>query len=287
MTGTVTAPKTRPLREDLGFGVEVLDVDFPAADDVTRAAIVAAFQTSGAVLLRGQDMAPDDLLDFVRLFGEPEGHTLQQFTLPGYPNIYILSNKVVDGRPIGAHNDGVGWHTDYSYRAEPVMSTMLYGVEVPPEGADTLIADMVAAYAALPAEKQAALGRLSLRHSYAHFMATREHGRMELDERIKAENPEVVHPLIRTHPADGRKALWVSTGTVVRVEGADDPDDLSLLDELVAFGTQERFVYRHKWEKGDLLMWDNRCTLHTGTLYDDKTYDRLMHRLWAKGDRPY
>lgn len=286
MTMTVTELETRPLRADLAFGCEVLGVEFVTSDAATRSAIVAAFHRSGAILLRGQDMTPDDLLDFVRLFGEPEGHTLQQYTLPGYPNIYILSNKIVDGRQIGAHNDGVGWHTDYSYKAEPVMSTMLYGVEVPPEGADTLLADMVAAFQALPPERRAALSRLKLHHSYAHFMATREHGRMALSDEIKAANPDVVHPLIRTHPADGRKALWVSTGTVVEIVGAEDPTELSLLDELVAFGTQDRFVYRHNWAKGDLLMWDNRCTLHTGTLYDDEKYDRLMHRLWVKGDRP-
>lgn len=279
--------RTRPLREDLSFGCEVLDIDFPKTAPNERAALVDAFHQSGAILLRGQDMSPDDLLSFVRLFGEAEGHTLQQFTLPGYPNIYVLSNKVVDGRPIGAHNDGVGWHTDYSYKAEPVMSTMLYAVEVPAEGSDTLLADMCAAFRAMPPERQEVLSKLQLHHSYAHFMATREYGRLELSDEIKAENPDVIHPLIRTHPADGRKALWVSTGTVVEVIGADDPEDLSLLDELVTFGTQDQFVYRHKWQVGDVLMWDNRCTLHTGTLYDDKKYDRLMHRLWVKGDRPY
>lgn len=279
--------KTKPLRDDLSFGCEVLGVDFVNADASTREAIAQAFHKSGAILLRGQSMSPDNLVDFVKLFGEPEGHTLQQYTLPGYPNIYVLSNKVVDGRPIGAHNDGVGWHTDYSYKAEPVMSTMLYAVEVPPVGADTLIADMCAAYNALPQERKQALEKLKLHHSYAHFMATRDHGRLEISDEIRAETPDVVHPLIRTHPADGRKALWVSTGTVVEVVGAADPRNLSMLDELVEFGTQDRFVYRHKWQVGDLLMWDNRCTLHTGTLYDDKKYDRLMHRLWVKGDRPY
>jgi taurine dioxygenase len=232
-------------------------------------------------------MSPDDLLDFVRLFGEPEGHTLKQFTLPGYPNIYILSNKVVDGRAIGAHNDGVGWHTDYSYKAEPVMSTMLYAVEVPPEGADTLLADCVAAYEALPDARKAQLDGLKLHHSYQHFMENREYGAMKLSEEIKAETPDVIHPLIRTHPADGRKALWVSTGTVKEVVGMPVEDGLALVDELVDWATQDRFVYTHKWRVGDVLMWDNRCTLHTGTLYDDKKYDRLMHRLWAKGDRPY
>jgi taurine dioxygenase len=281
----VAPPPIRELKP--GFGAEVLGVDFPRATPEQRRLLVDAFQHHGALLLRDQTMSPDDLLDLIRLFGEPEGHTLQQFTLPGYPNIYILSNKVVDGRPIGAHNDGVGWHTDYSYKAEPVMSTMLYAVEVPPEGSDTLLADLCAAYDALAPERRAALGELKLHHSYQHFMENREWGAMKLSEELKAQNPDVIHPLIRTHPADGRKALWVSTGTVKEVIGLPEPDGLALVDELVEWATQDRFVYRHKWRVGDVLMWDNRCTLHTGTLYDDTKYDRLMHRLWVKGDRPY
>lgn len=270
-----------------GFGAVIEGVDAAHADAATMAGVVDAFHHHGAILLRGQSMTPDDLMRFVRLFGEAEGHTLLRNTVPGYPEIYVLSNRIVDGRPIGAHNDGVGWHTDYSYREEPVMCTMLYAVEVPPEGSDTLLADGCAAYDALPAERRDALERLKLHHSYAHFMANREHGeRLQLTEAQKSENPDVDHPLIRTHPADGRKALWPSTGTVTAIVGADDPTDLALLDELVEFLTQERFVHRHKWQAGDILMWDNRCTLHTGTLFDDTKYIRTMHRLWVKGDRP-
>ena len=231
---------------------------------------------------------PDDLMDFIGRFGEPEGHTLGEFTLPGYPKIYVLSNRVVDGRPIGAHNDGIGWHTDYSYKARPVMSTMLYAVEVPPEGSDTLLADQCAAWRALPTERQQALEGLIVHHSYQHFMENRDFGgRMILSDALKAENPDVFHPLIRTHPADGRKAIWVSTGTVKEIVGLPKAEGLALIDELVEFVTQDRFVFRHKWRVGDVLMWDNRCTLHTGTLYDDTRYIREMHRLWVKGDRPY
>jgi taurine dioxygenase len=276
----------RPLKA--GFGAEILNLDLTKAGDAELDGVVAAFHRHGAILLRGQTLKPTALLAFVRRFGEAEGHTLQENTLPGFPNIYVLSNRIVDGRPIGAHNDGVGWHTDYSYKAEPVMSTMLYAVEVPPEGSDTLLADMCAAWDALTPQKQQQLDGLSLHHSYAHFMENRAFGeRMTLPEAIKRDNPDVVHPLIRRHPADGRKALWVSTGTVTEVVGMPNPQGLELIDELVEFVTQERFVYRHKWRVGDVLMWDNRCTLHTGTLYDDTKYIREMHRLWVKGDRPY
>ncbi|TWB56276.1 TauD/TfdA dioxygenase family protein [Nitrospirillum viridazoti] len=283
---TLEALRTRPLKP--GFGAEILDVDLKTASPAEMDQVVEAFHRHGAILLRGQDLDPAGLKAFLGRFGPLEGHTQKQFTLPDHPEVYILSNKVVDGKPIGAHNDGVGWHTDYSYKAEPVMCTMLYAVEVPAEGSDTLLADLCAAYDALPEERRAQLDGLQLHHSYEYFMTSRQYLRVDqLSPELKAENPDVIHPLIRTHPADGRKALWVSTGTVKEVVGMPNPQGLELLDELVAFVTQDRFVHAHKWQVGDILIWDNRCTLHTGTLYDDKKYTRLMHRMWVKGDRPF
>jgi len=284
MTSAVE-PRTRPLKE--GFGAEILDVDLRRADDATMAGVVDTFHRHGAILLRDQTLTPAELTAFVARFGEPEDHTLKENTIPGFPKVYVLSNRVVDGKPIGAHNDGIGWHTDYSYKAEPVMATMLYAVEVPPEGSDTLLADCVAAWNALPPERQAELDGRVLHHSYQYFMANRDYGRRELSDELKAQNPDVFHPLVRTHPADGRKALWPSTGTVIEIVGAPNPEGLDLVQELVDFATQDRFVFRHKWRVGDILMWDNRCTLHTGTLFDDTKYIREMHRLWVRGDRPY
>jgi taurine dioxygenase len=273
------------------FGAEILDVDLKAAlkagDDETLDAVVDTFHRHGAIMLRGQDLSPGELTDFIARFGDPEDHTLKEFTFANFPKVYRLSNKLVDGKPIGAHNDGVGWHTDYSYKAEPVMATMLFAVDVPAEGSDTLIADCVAAWNALPPERQAELEGKVVHHSYQYFMATREFGARELSDELKAENPDVYHPLIRTHPADGRKALWPSTGTVIEVMGMPKAEGLELVQDLVEFATQDRFVYRHKWQVGDVLMWDNRCTLHTGTLFDDTKYVREMHRLWVRGDRPY
>jgi taurine dioxygenase len=282
---TAVEIRTRSMRQ--GFGAEILDVDLRRADEATLDEVVATFHRHGAILLRGQVMTPGDLTDFISRFGEPEDHTLKEFTVEGFPKVYRLSNRVVDGKPIGAHNDGIGWHTDYSYKAEPVMATMLYAVEVPAEGSDTLLADCVAAWNALPPERQAALKGLVLHHSYQHFMSTREYGARELSDELKAQNPDVFHPLVRSHPADGRQALWPSTGTVIEVMGMPNPAGLELVQELVDFAVQDRFVHRHKWRVGDILMWDNRCTLHTGTLFDDAKYVREMHRLWVRGDKPY
>lgn len=270
-----------------GFGAEIRGIDLASAAPAVLQDVVACFHLHGAILLRDQSMAPDDLVRFASAFGEPEGHTIQEFTLPGHPEIYVLSNRLVDGKPIGAHNDGVGWHTDYSYKAEPVMCTMLYAVQVPEEGSDTLLADTCAAYDAMPGDRRAALEDLVLHHSYAHFMATREFQRRELTPAQLLENPDVRHPLVRTHPADGRRALWPSLGTVKGIDGMQTDAALALLDEVIAHCTQERFVYTHKWRRGDVLVWDNRCSLHTGTLFDDEKYVREMHRLWVKGDRPF
>jgi taurine dioxygenase len=162
-----------------GFGARIHDIDLPSASDAEIDKVVAAFHRHGAVVVPGQDMTPDDLMRFIGRFGDPEDHTQTRFTLPGYPKIFILSNRVVDGKPIGAHNDGVGWHTDYSYKPEPVMLTMLYAVEVPDEGSDTLLADGCAAWNALSPERQAELLPLSLHHSYKHFMATRQFGQQQ------------------------------------------------------------------------------------------------------------
>lgn len=280
----VAGLKTKELKP--GFGAEILDVDLARSSDEILDSVVEVFNLRGAVLLRDQQLEPDDLVRFIARFNEPEGHTITQFTMPDHPQIYLLSNKVVDGKPVGAHNDGVGWHTDYSFREHPVMCTMLYGVEVPPEGSDTLLADLCAAYDELPEDRQRFYDSLSLHHSYLHFMETRELGRKAHTPELIADNPDVIHPLVRVHPRNARRALWVSTGTVKEVVGMPNPEGLELLDDIVKFATQDKFVYRHKWRVGDVLVWDNRCTLHTGTLYDDKKYSRLMYRLWAKGDKP-
>lgn len=273
---------TRPLKD--AFGAELLEVDL--ADRSAHPATIAAFHRHGAIVVRDQRLTPEQLIAFGSAFGPLEGHAVSDYVLPGHPEIYVLSNRLDNGKPVGAHNDGIGWHTDSAFLAEPVMSTMLYAIEVPPEGSDTLLADQVAAFAALSPEQQAMLAPLRLQHSYAHLMDSREHGRKAVPQEVLDAHPDVIHPLVRTHPADGRKALWVSGGTRGFV-GMEAARSAALIDELIDFVTDERFVYRHKWRKGDVLMWDNRCTLHTGTLFDDRRYIREMYRLWIKGDRPF
>ena len=284
-----TMPRTRTVETSSlseRLGVEVIGVDLRNLDDEEFREIEHAFHSHGVILIRGQSLTPRQLSDFVRRFGPLETHTLLQYTLPDYPEIYVLSNVEENGKPIGAHNEGIGWHTDLSYKELPVMATVLYGIICPPEGADTLFADMTAAYEDLPDESKHKLDGLRIHHSYHRYMASRD-DRAPLTKAQKAATPDVFHPLVRTHPRTRRKSLYIGTGTVFAVEGVPNPEGKALVDGLIDYATAERFTYAHKWCEGDVLMWDNRCTLHTGTLFDDTKYKRLIHRMMVKGDKPF
>ncbi|MCW5770050.1 MAG: TauD/TfdA family dioxygenase [Rhodospirillaceae bacterium] len=273
---------TTPLRED--FGVEVTGLDVARADAATLAEIKRQVDLHGALVIRGQSLDPDQLLAFTRVFGEPAGNALLEYTVSGHPEIYVISNKVVDGRAIGDPEAGTAWHTDLNYAARPAAYTLLYALDVPPEGSDTLIADTCAAWNALPEEEQRRIDGLKVHHSYAN-LAVRAN--RTLSEEEKREFPDVFHPLIRRHPADGRKTIWgLSSTTPNGIVGMPNPEGKDLIRGLLEFTTQERFVYRHKWQVGDVLLWDNRCTLHRGTPFDKQRHIRHVHRTWVRGEVP-
>jgi taurine dioxygenase len=273
-------------RLDPGFGAEIEGANIPNLTDREFRTIEDAFNRYSAIVIRDQKLTARDFHAFVERFGELETHTLRQYTLPDDEKIYVLANIEENGRQIGAHNEGIGWHTDLSYKQKPVMATALYGIICPPVGADTLIADMSAAYDALADARKRDLDDLKIHHSYHRFMASRD-DRAPLTEVQKAQTPDVYHPLVRTHPVTGRKSLYIGTGTVFGIIGMPNPTGKALVNELVDYATQEAFVYRHVWRENDILMWDNRCTLHTGTLFDDQIYKRLVYRMMVKGDTPY
>ncbi len=270
----------RPIK--YGFGVEVRGIDLATCGPEPLQTIVDAFNRHGILIVRDQTLSPEAQMDVTRAFGTPETNQRLEYTYPGIPEIYVISNRVVDGKRVGDYEAGQGWHTDSSYLPEPVMCTMLHAMEVPPEGSDTVMADLCAVWNALPPERQAELDGLQVQHSWRALMELKN---VHLDPDDNAI-PDVVHPMVRRHPTDGRPALWVSTGTTRGVVGMPNPQGLDLLTELVDFATQEQFLYRHKWSVGDLLIWDNRCTLHTGTPFDITKYQRHVHRTWVKGDRP-
>jgi taurine dioxygenase len=265
-----------------GFGVELNGIDLATCGPDLHREVVEIFDRHGVMVIRDQTLSPEAQIAFTHAFGTPEDNPRKEFTHPDHSEIYVISNKVVDGRKIGDPTAGQGWHTDSSFLAEPVKCTMLYAMEVPDEGSDTLLADLCAAWNTLPSERQAELEKLKVQHSWRALMELKNVYLAPDDNTL----PDVIHPMVRVHPADGRKALWVSTGTTRGVVGMPNPQGLDLLQELVDFATQDKFVYRHKWHVGDVLIWDNRCTLHTGTPFDLSKYQRHVHRTWVRGDRP-
>jgi taurine dioxygenase len=173
-----------------------------------------------------------------------------------------------------------------SYFPRPMLGSMLYGVECPPEGADTEFASMFAAHDALPASLHALLARSRGVHDYAWHYATYLSHRPPLTDEEKAKAPPVTHPALRTHPVSGRKAVYLSEGLTRTLEGMDEEAGRQLVVEVSQFATQPQFVYRHQWRPRDLVFWDNRSTMHRATEFDNR-YRRLMRRTTVEGDAPF
>jgi len=278
--------KTRSLHP--GFGIEVLDLDLAdPASDVAVDQLVQDLERHSLILVRGQALSNQRHVDISRRFGSLMTHVLKQFLTTGLPEIYVLSNVAENGKPIGNHKEGWNWHSDLSYVAEPSMGSLLYSVEVPPAGADTLFASMHLAYEGLPPATQARIRDLTATHSYAGYYGKAFADRTPLSDEQKARTPDVVHPVVRTHPVTGRLSLYVGQDIVKQIDGLPGAEGDALLAELNRHAISDAFVYRHRWQQGDLVIWDNRCTMHCATPYDDQKYRRVMHRTTVAGTRPF
>jgi taurine dioxygenase len=278
--------KTRPLQPM--FGVEVQDLTVgPDLTDAEFAELRGLLEEKSVVLLRGQDLSPANQEAFTRRFRELEHHVLSEHTLPDHPGIMVLTNAVEGGKPQGAHKIGWHWHTDLTYFPRPCDMTMLFAVDVPPEGGDTLFCSLTAAYDALTPAERARLDAMRAVHSYSYMRSIKYPNAAPLTPEQLDRVRDVEHPLIRKHPVTGRRALYVSEYIIRNIVGMDVLQSQVFLEGLVAYATEERFVYRHRWRKGDLVFWDNRATMHKATPYDDVAYRRRMHRSMTAGDVPY
>jgi len=281
--------QTRPLSDVLG--AEITGVDVRDLSDRDFDAIRRAHLDHGVIVLRDQHMTPADHIAFSRRFGPLVCQVLDQYSLPGHREILVLTNKRENGKPLGLADAGRRWHTDMSYTDEPPLGSLLYGIEVPPEGGETKFANMYAAYDALAADMKARLAGLRAVHDYQrHYRkADAESGgkRATLrDDQIESLKPSA-HPVVRTHPETGRKALYVDEGHTIGIEGMDDDEARSLLAELCAHAIRPEFVYTHQWRQYDLVFWDNRCLLHQAQPYNQEKYVRHMQRTTVAGDRPF
>lgn len=258
----------RPFNEVLGAEVVGFDMRLALAD-AEFDKISKAFDRHSVLVFRDQQrLDPASHIAFSRRFGPLEIHVQKKFLLAGHPELLIVSNEFRDGEPIGLVDAGKYWHSDLSYMPEPSMGSLLHSRTLPAEGGDTLFATQHAAYDALPAAMQARLGPLTAEHSYlARNAAQRAKStlRPDLTEAEKQTVLPTVHPVVRVHPGTGRKALFVSEGFTTHIVELPEDESRDLLAEIHAHQTQDRFVYRHHWIDGDLVMWDNRAVMHLAT----------------------
>ena len=272
------------------IGIELVGVDLALAiDDASLAAIRLAWIKHTILLVRNQiHLRPEELIAFARLFGTLDEHDQPQYCLAGYPEIALVSNIREGGRFIGAFRAGRHWHSDAQYLRRPPSGSLLWAKEVPPEEGNTCFANMVAAYDALDPKLKRRIDGLRINFSRVRAYALYHPERKPLSEEEKAKLPDVQHPVVRTHPETGRKALYVGGaqhgGTVV---GMPHDEGHALMEQLRAFATQPRFVYEHRWRVGDTIMWDNRSTMHCALPFDEESHRRLMYRVQIAGDEPY
>ena len=277
--------EVRPLKSVVGAEIVNADLSQPlpqaAVDTILR-----AFAEHGVLVFHDQKLGPAELSRFSAYFGPLDIHHMAEKPFPDHPEVRILSNVKKDGKLIGANRSGRHWHSDLSYLKETGLATYLYCVETPPAGGDTLFAGMEAAYEALPEEtKRKIEGRTAIHDRNFRYSELYPDRKPLSAEQLAAVLP-AEHPVVVKHPVTGRKALFVAKDVVSRIIGMDEAESRKLIDELEAFATQERFIYRHKWRVGDLVVWDNRSTLHQATGYDEGQYRRVMYRTQTKGTVP-
>jgi taurine dioxygenase len=237
------------------------------------------------LVVRDQQFEPHDLLAFTRHFGVPLRHVLTQYALPGYPDIFVISNIVENGKHLGSRYEGFGWHTDLSYFSQPAAYTILYGIEVPEEGADTLFASLYRAYDEMPEQEKVNLRPLKATYSYAKLYYQRPNP-VPLTAEQLARTPDVAHPLVRVHPESGREGLYINRDDCIGIVGMSSEDGGKLISRLFDFVLEPQFQYRHKWRPRDLVVWDNRGLLHTATSYDMDRHRRLIYRTSVLGETP-
>jgi taurine dioxygenase len=272
-----------PLSAHIGAEITAVDLRAPV-DEKTRKALNQAFLDHAVIAIRDQKLDAPQFLAATKIFGEIFLQHNPRFAVPGCPQIHYISNqdKLEDGR---VYIPGEGYHTDHSNDVEPPKATALHAVKLPTGGGDTQFVNMYAAYDALPEETKRRIGGLQARHVYQSKYSERKLPRLA-GEREKVGSGSVVHPIVRTHPATGRKAIYINPIRIEEIVGMPEQEALSLLDELLAHATQEKFQYRHKWKPGDVVIWDNRCLMHKANGDYPVSEVRYLYRVMLRGDRP-
>ncbi len=281
---------SQPWGQTVGARVDGLDVKSDLNDE-TFALVEQAFLAHHVVSIPGQQLDAAALLAFSRRVGPIEPHVLAEFHHPEHPEILVLSNIVRDGKAVGLADAGTYWHSDLSYKAQPSRATILHALEIPPEGGDTLFVNLVAAYEGLSADMQQRLEGLQGEHNYAYRsdrLAASLGIRKTLTDAQRKATPPVVHPVVRTHPVSGRKALYINPGFTVRLLGLGKTESDELLTQLFNHCLRPAYRFRYKWQPGDLVLWDNAAVMHRATTRElDPSRHRHLWRTIVSGDAPF
>ncbi|WP_175675637.1 TauD/TfdA dioxygenase family protein [Burkholderia ambifaria] len=275
---------------DAPLGAEVVGIDLSqplGAADFAR--VHRAHLDHRVLVFRDQRITPDEHVAFSRRFGPLQIHVLHQFALAAHPEVLIVSNIVENGRPIGLGDAGHFWHSDLSYKEKPSLGSLLHAQELPAEGGDTLFANMHLAWDTLPAHLRRAVEGRRAEHTYLARYAelqARSPWRPNLSAEQIVQVEAVVHPVVRTHPETGRKALFVSEHFTTRIVDLSEDESRALLDELFAHSVRAEHLYRHHWRAHDLVFWDNRSLMHLAAGTPDHLR-RKLYRTTIEGDAPF
>lgn len=273
-----------PLSEHTGAEVRGIDLKDPV-DEATRARLNRAFVEHSVLAIRDQRLSPREFADAVRLFGEIFVQHNTRFSLPECPVVHYISNqdKFPDGK---RYIPGEGYHTDHSNDATPPKATVLHAVELPSSGGDTQYVNMHRAWETLPEATRRRIDGLKAVHVYQSRHSARK--LMDLPKDTDGRVPEsVVHPIVRTHPESGRKAVYINPIRIESIVGMGDEEALPLLDRLLEHAIRPEHQYRHRWQPGDLVLWDNRCLMHKANGDYDMSERRYLYRVMLRGDAPF
>jgi taurine dioxygenase len=272
-----------PLSEHTGAEVRGIDLREPV-DEAMRLRLYRAFVDHSVLVFRDQHLTPHQLLAAVGLFGEVFPQHNSRFALPECPLVHYISNQdfYPDGR---RYIPGDGFHTDHSNAACPPKATVLHAVSLPDRGGDTQYVNMHLAYDELPQKTKQRLDGLKAVHIYESRHSPRKMMELAPESRARVLD-SVTHPIVRTHPESGRKAIYINPIRIEGIPGMPEAEALALLADLLEHATQPKYQYRHQWRLGDLVMWDNRSLLHKANGDYDMNQLRYLYRVMLKGDMP-
>ena len=284
----MTSPTLTISPSGAALGAEIRDVRLDGLSGEEFRAIHRAWLDHLVILFRGQRLTDDELIAFSRRFGEldwaPVQETGRRF-VEGHPEIYVVSNVIENGAPIGSLGAGEAvWHTDMSYQQVPPKASMLYALEVPPAGGNTYFCNMYRAYESLPASLQGRIASLQLKHDATYNSGGYlRQGVSAVDD--PPASPGVYHPLVCKHPETGRRALYLGRRRNAYIGGLPLAESDALLDELWSYATRDEIAWHNEWRVGDVVLWDNRCTMHRRDPFDPNSR-RILHRTQIKGQVP-